>query len=98
MRAIARLAVRVLGMTSAVVTMSCTAAPQHAAVQRPGFPNSDLPDGNPCVVGSAGAASSGPADAVNRTGDMCGAPFTHGALTSSGQHGFVLKPSGSMAF
>lgn len=39
MRAIASLAVRVLGMTSAVVSMSCTAAPQHAAVQPPGFPN-----------------------------------------------------------
>lgn len=42
MRAIASLAVRVLGMTSAVVSMSCTAAPQHAAVQRPGFPNSGV--------------------------------------------------------
>jgi hypothetical protein len=84
----------------------------------------DMPDGDPCVVGTAGAAASGPAYAIKRTGDKCGAPFTRGALlnvgqkvsyrdatcavgpdrlvacldTSSGQHGFVLKPSGSEAF
>lgn len=84
----------------------------------------DMPDANPCVVGKATGASSGPAYAINRTDDKCGAPYTHGTLlnagqkvnyrdatcavgadhlvacldTSSGQHGFVLKPSGSVAF
>lgn len=176
MRAFSSWAARSVAVLSAVVSMSCTAAPQHAAAQPPGFPNldsfspvpidaylaepgrgprfayfstpyniqcwfeageqvaawqsrdincrGDLPDGNPCVVGSAGAAGSGPGYAINRTSDACGAPFTRGALlnagqkvsvpnaicavgpdrlvacldTTSGQHGFVLKPSGSMAF
>jgi hypothetical protein len=84
----------------------------------------DMPDGSPCVVGSAGAAGPGPAYSITRTGDQCGAPFTRGTLlsvgqkvsvpnatcavgpdrlvacldTTEGQHGFVLKPSGSTAF
>lgn len=81
-------------------------------------------DHDSCVVGKAGAAGSGPAYALNRTGDQCGAPFARGTLlnagqklsvrnatcavgadqlvacldTTSGRHGFVLKPSGSQAF
>ncbi|WP_231120999.1 hypothetical protein [Mycobacterium colombiense] len=84
----------------------------------------DMPDGNPCTVGKATGAGSGPAYVINRTDDKCGAPYTHGAMlnigqkvnyrdatcavgadhlvacldTSSGQHGFVLKPAGSVAF
>jgi hypothetical protein len=176
MRAAANWAARFLAVMSAVVSMSCATAAQHAAAQPPGFPNmdsfsavpidaylaepgrgprfayfstpyniqcffeagepvaawttqdinchGDMPDGDPCVVGSAGAAGAGPAYAVSRTGDKCGAPFTRGTLlnagqklsfrnatcavgadrlvacldTTSGQHGFVLKPSGSDAF
>ncbi|WP_025736386.1 hypothetical protein [Mycobacterium genavense] len=175
MRAVISLASRSLAAMSVMVSMSCTAAPQHAAAQPPGFPDlggfapvpvdaylaepgrgprfayfstpyniqclfeagepipawsgqgischGDMPDGDPCVVGTA-AVGSGPAYAITRTADKCGAPFTRGALlnagqkvsfrnatcavgadrlvacldTTSGQHGFVLKPSGSDAF
>ncbi|WP_075232472.1 hypothetical protein [Mycobacterium colombiense] len=176
MHAITGFATRLLAVVSAVVCMSCTAAPRHAAAQPPGFPDlsgfapvpadnyievppkglryvhfstpyniqcwfeagepvpvwqsqdinclGDMPDGNPCTVGKATGAGSGPAYVINRTDDKCGAPYTHGAMlnigqkvnyrdatcavgadhlvacldTSSGQHGFVLKPAGSVAF
>jgi hypothetical protein len=178
MRAIGSLAARLLAVMSAVVSMSCTSAPQHAAAQPPGFPNLDsfslvpidgylaepgrgpryayfstpyniqclfeagepieawsgqgiscygeIPgmDTGSCVVGRAAAAGMGPAYALSRTDQPCGAQFSHGALlnvgqkvnvrnatcavgpdrlvacldTSSGEHGFVLKPSGSVAF
>ncbi len=176
MHGIATLATRLLAVVSAVVCMSCTAAPRHAAAQPPGFPDlsgftpvpadnyievppkglryiyfstpyniqcwfeagepvpvwqsqdinclGDMPDGNPCTVGKATCAGSGPAYVINRTDDKCGAPYAHGAMlnigqkvnyrdatcavgadhlvacldTTRGQHGFVLKPSGSVAF
>lgn len=39
MHGIATLATRLLAVVSAVVCMSCTAAPRHAAAQPPGFPD-----------------------------------------------------------
>ena len=178
MRAFASFAARLVAVMSAVVSVSCAAAPQHAAAQPPGFPdlggfapvsvddyieppvkgppyayfstpyniacffeageviaawssqaitcNGEFPglDNGSCVIGRAEAAGMGPAYAVSRTGEPCGKQFSHGRLlnvgqkvtalnatcavgadhlvacldTTRGQHGFVLKPSGSMAF
>jgi hypothetical protein len=178
MRAVTSLVTRLLAVMSAVVCLSCTTGPQHAAAQPPGFPdlggfasvpvdgfieppvkgpkfayfstpyniacffeagevipawsgqaitcNGEFPglDNGSCVVGKAAAAGMGPAYAVTRTDQPCGAQFSHGNLlnvgqkvsafnatcavgadhlvacldTTRGQHGFVLKPSGSEAF
>lgn len=178
LRAVTRFAIRILTAASAVVCMSCAAAPRHAAAQPPGFPDlsgfasvpvenyfvspqkgmryahfstpynvdcsfaaaepvpawngqaikcdGEFPglDNGSCVIGSAGAAGMGPAYAVSRTDQPCGAHFTHGNLlnigqklnyrnatcavgadhlvacldTTRGDHGFVLKPSGNLAF
>lgn len=81
-------------------------------------------DNGSCVVGRAAAAGMVPAYGLSRTGEPCGAQFSHGKLldvgqkvtafnatcavgadhlvacldTTRGEHGFVLKPSGSVAF
>lgn len=81
-------------------------------------------DNGSCVVGRAAAAGMGPAYGLTRTGEPCGAQFSHGKRldvgqkvtafnatcavgadhlvacldTTRGQHGFVLKPAGSVAF
>ena len=88
--------------------------------------NGEFPgmDNGSCVVGRATAAGMGPAYALSRPGDPCGAQFSRGKLlnvgqkvnafnatcavgadhlvacldTTRGEHGFVLKPSGSFAF
>lgn len=178
MPAVIRRATRLITALAAFASMSCTAAPQHAGAQPPGFPdlggfaavpvenyieppekgppfayfstpyniacffeagepipawsgqgitcNGEFPglDSGSCVVGRAAAAGMGPGYAVTRTGEPCGKQFTHGNLlnagqkvtyrnatcavgadhlvacldTTSGQHGFVLKPSGSAGF
>lgn len=178
MRAIASATKRLAAVTTAVLSMSCTSAPQHAVAQPPGFPdlgsftpvpveayieppekgpsfayfstpyniacffeasevipawagqgitcNGEIPgmDQGSCVVGRAAAAGMRPAYGLSRTSEACGAQFSHGKLlnvgqkvtalnatcavgsdhlvacldTTRGQHGFVLKPSGSVAF